>query len=549
MDQLPRLPNPVVEGINEGEVVVLAAAPPLNVILLVDDGERVIRAYAAPAIHGFHPVIAGPAIEAERFELKSIMFQMLQTVGQFFGNPSEDPHLHLRYFLEVSDSFNMQEVSKEALRLKLFPYLLSDKTRDWLNSMPAESITSWNDLAEKFFNEIFSPKQECQSDSKAVNERNNHEANDNEAMAALNDQIANLTNMVKNMNTATTSSNSPGLGRKLREPVNQNTSQYQQKVAQQPGLLMPNQQQGTRPAANSSNSMETMMREYMTRNDALIQSQAAVFRNLEVQLGQMANKLKNRPRVQTDKMEHHAEPQLENIEEDTAENMPIDEDKRKRAAEAEPAKEVSIETQVHKKVKVPVEYRSPPLYPQRLQKKTQDLQFDRFLEVLKQLHINIPLVEALEQMPNYVKFLKDILAKKRRLREFEIVALTKECNAILTGKPSKKVGDLGSFAIPVSIEGKNVGNALCDLAASINLMPLSLSKKLIIGKARPTTITLQLADRSITHPEGKIEDVLVQVDKFIFPGDFIILDYEADKEIPIILGRPFLCTGRALIDV
>ncbi|XP_022147186.1 uncharacterized protein LOC111016198 [Momordica charantia] len=111
------------------------------------------------------------------------------------------------------------------------------------------------------------------------------------------------------------------------------------------------------------------------------------------------------------------------------------------------------------------------------------------------------------------------------------------------------MGDLGSFTIPMSIGGKNVGHTLCDLGADINLIPLLVYQKLGIGEARPTTVTLQLADRSITHPEGKSEDVLVQVDKFIFPADFIILDYEVNKEIPIILGRPFLSTGRALIDV
>ena len=80
-------------------------------------------------------------------------------------------------------------------------------------------------------------------------------------------------------------------------------------------------------------------------------------------------------------------------------------------------------------------------------------------------------------------------------------------------------------------------------------MPLSIFKKLNLGEARPTTITLQLADRSLTHPHSIIEDVLVKVDKFIFPTYFIILDMEEDKEVPIILGRPFLATGRPLIDV
>ncbi|XP_030510177.2 uncharacterized protein LOC115724938 [Cannabis sativa] len=172
-----------------------------------------------------------------------------------------------------------------------------------------------------------------------------------------------------------------------------------------------------------------------------------------------------------------------------------------------------------------------------------------FLDVLKQLHINISLVKALEQMPNYVKFLKDILTKKRRLGDFETVALTDGCNAMLKSEIPPKLKDPGSFAIPCSIGGWDVGRTLCDLGSSISLMPMSIFKKLGIGETRPTTVTLQLADRSMAHPEGNIEDVLVQVDKFIFLVDFIILDYEADREVPIIIGRPFLATGRTLIDV
>ncbi|XP_062104305.1 uncharacterized protein LOC133815482 [Humulus lupulus] len=152
-------------------------------------------------------------------------------------------------------------------------------------------------------------------------------------------------------------------------------------------------------------------------------------------------------------------------------------------------------------------------------------------------------------MPNYVKFLTDILTKKRRLGEFETVALTEGCSAMLKSKIPPKLKDLGSFTIPCSIGGRDVGRALCDLGASINLMPMSIFKKLGIGEVRPTIVTLQLADLSMAHPKGKIEDVLVQVDKFIFPADFIILDYEVDRDVPIILGRPFLATGRTLIDV
>ncbi|XP_024990619.1 uncharacterized protein LOC112524908 [Cynara cardunculus var. scolymus] len=152
-------------------------------------------------------------------------------------------------------------------------------------------------------------------------------------------------------------------------------------------------------------------------------------------------------------------------------------------------------------------------------------------------------------MPSYAKFLNDILSKKKKLTEYETVALTEEYSALLTNKIPPKLKDPRSFTIPCFIGGKEIRKALCDLGASINLMLLSIFNTLGRGKARPTMVTFQLANKSIAYPKGKIEDVLVQVDKFIFSADFIILDFEADKDIPIILGRPFPATRRTLIDV
>nr|XP_016442294.1 PREDICTED: uncharacterized protein LOC107767721 [Nicotiana tabacum] len=153
------------------------------------------------------------------------------------------------------------------------------------------------------------------------------------------------------------------------------------------------------------------------------------------------------------------------------------------------------------------------------------------------------------EVPKYARYLRDIVANKRRHAEFETVALTEECSAKVQSKLPPKLKDPGSFTIPLSLGKQEVGRALCDLGASINLMPSSLFKQLGLGLLRPTTITLQLADRSLVMPEGIIEDVLVRVGKFILPADFIILDYEAYEEVPIILGRPFLATGGVIIDV
>ena len=152
-------------------------------------------------------------------------------------------------------------------------------------------------------------------------------------------------------------------------------------------------------------------------------------------------------------------------------------------------------------------------------------------------------------MSNYVKFMKDIHCKKIRLSEFETMNLTEECSAILQRKLPHKIKDPGNFTIPCKIGNSIFERALCDLEASINLMPLSIFRRLGLGEARPTTVTLQLTDRSLKHPQGVIEDVLVKVDKFISPANFIVLDMEEDKEIPIIIRRPFLATSRAMIDL
>ena len=124
--------------------------------------------------------------------------------------------------------------------------------------------------------------------------------------------------------------------------------------------------------------------------------------------------------------------------------------------------------------------------------------------VFKKLHINIPFTDALEQMPSYVKFMKDILSRKIRLSDFETINLIEECSAIFQRKLPQNIQDPGSFTIPCKIGNSIFERALCDLGASINLMPLSIFKQLGLGEARPTTVTLQLADISLKHSRGVV---------------------------------------------
>ena len=150
-------------------------------------------------------------------------------------------------------------------------------------------------------------------------------------------------------------------------------------------------------------------------------------------------------------------------------------------------------------------------------------------------------------MQLYAKFLKEILSKKRRFAEEGAVNLTTTCSAVIKKNLLEKMNDPGSFTIPCTIGGFEIQKALCDSGASINLMPLSVARKLSLGELTPTTVTLQMADRTMAKPEGVIEDVLVKVGKFVFPVDLIILDIEEDSQVPLLLGRPFLATGAALI--
>ncbi|KAK9050876.1 hypothetical protein SSX86_030154 [Deinandra increscens subsp. villosa] len=152
-------------------------------------------------------------------------------------------------------------------------------------------------------------------------------------------------------------------------------------------------------------------------------------------------------------------------------------------------------------------------------------------------------------MPKYAKFLKDLLTNKRKLEELSTVTLNEECSAVLQNKLPQKMKDPGSFTIPCSIGSLSVSNALADLGASINLMPYSVFARLDLGEPTPTRMSIQLADRSVKYPRGIMENMLVKVDKFVFPVDFVILDMDEDEHVPLILGRPFLATARALVDV
>ncbi|XP_063938416.1 uncharacterized protein LOC135148083 [Daucus carota subsp. sativus] len=686
---------------------------------------KALKAFSEPKINDIQSSIVRPAIQANTFEIKPSTIQMVQNSVQFGGSPTEDPNTHIRDFIEICDTFKFNGVTDDAIRLRLFPISLRDKAKGWLHSLPAGSITTWEDLAQKFLTKFFpmaktaairnaitqfsqlSGETLCEAwerykemlrkcphhgmpdwmvincfynglgpqsrpmldaasggalwaksydeayeliEMMAANEYQNptqrlHQGKaagilDVDATTAIAAQLKALTMKVDSLANLGTqqppsvcelcagahSSDQCAISSESAQFV----SNFQRSQQPAPATYHPNnrnhpnfswsnnqnympqqqqqfQQQGSRPFNPSGFQQQFAPRQqfhppgFQQQNHGvagqssnerseleelrlMVKSQSVSIKTLENQIGQITNALINRPQG-TLPSDTEANPGKKEVKEQvqavTLRSGKVTKDKESATERNKEESEQQVETTVlssesgsgktvveadKKEINEEASKESteksspksdngvkqvypPPPFPKRLQKHKLDKQFAKFLEVFKKLQINIPFAEALEQMPSYAKFMKGILSRKLKLEELETVALTEECSAVLQQKLPPKLKDPGSFTIPCTIGQLSFDKCLCDLGASINLMPLSVFKKLGLPEPKPTNMSLQLADRSITYPRGIVEDVLVKVDKLIFPADFVILDFEEDKKIPIILGRPFLATGQTLIDV
>ncbi|GJW10398.1 reverse transcriptase domain-containing protein [Tanacetum coccineum] len=176
-------------------------------------------------------------------------------------------------------------------------------------------------------------------------------------------------------------------------------------------------------------------------------------------------------------------------------------------------------------------------------------QIEKFYEIFKDLSFEISLTDALILMPKFASTLQALIGNKEKLSEMARTPLNEHCSAVILNKLPEKLGDPGKFLIPCAFPEMDECLALADLGACINLMPLSVWKMFSLSELTPTCMTLELADRSITQPIGIAEDVYLKVGKFKFPADFVVVDFNADPRVPLILRRSFLKTGRALIDV
>nr|GEU32374.1 reverse transcriptase domain-containing protein [Tanacetum cinerariifolium] len=202
-----------------------------------------------------------------------------------------------------------------------------------------------------------------------------------------------------------------------------------------------------------------------------------------------------------------------------------------------------------KETPLPKPYKPKSPYPQRLRKEKMEAQYEKFLEMICAIRINVPLVDVLARMPNYGKFLKKLISNKHKIKQIYAAFLSNESSAMIQNKVPPKIEDPKSFLIPCNFNKTFSCNALADLGASINLMPYSLYAKLSLKTLKPTKMSVRLDDRSFQYPVGIAKNMLVEVGKFSFPADFVILEMKKDNKVLLILRRLFLHTADVVIRV
>ena len=201
----------------------------------------------------------------------------------------------------------------------------------------------------------------------------------------------------------------------------------------------------------------------------------------------------------------------------------------------------------------------PPLYsekppapfPEALKDTRRPVNDQELFETFSKCEVNIPLLKLVKSIPRYAKFLKELckIKRKQKLKGKQKVQVSERVSAMLQKQLPAKCEDPGMFTIPIVIGDTKFDKAMLDLGASINVLPSSIYESLALGPLLKTGIIIQLADGSSVHPRGVVEDVLVKVDKLIFPADFFVLDMSDNATAPIMLGRPFMSTSRTKIDV
>nr|GEY78726.1 hypothetical protein [Tanacetum cinerariifolium] len=531
--------------------------PEIRTIIEMADSRTMAQMLQEP-IEGYEDAIVVTPINANNFELKQTLINLVQS-NQFTGK--QDPHNHLRFFNKVTSTFRHPEVPNTTIKLLLFPFSLKREARIWLDKEPPRSILTWEDLVSKFINQFFPPSKTTYLRNKITNFLQKPNDTFNEAWKRFKDFLRQC----------------PHHG--FNQPNQQNNqSRYQgnnfnsnQNRQNNQGIVYQNRPQQAlnyQALAQQNTVTHSKFEAYTNANDANMNNLQLKYDNFQKNqqdfqkkfeqkqddfqnqmMNFMQNLYHNKPSsssslpsntipnpkgeakaITTRSGMSYKEPSI--LPPGVEEQEPIKATKDTELPSSEDIQPPSVQVQVPENesiekssVDIPKSKANLP-YPSRLAKEKirekDNILSAKFMEIFRDLDFELSFADALVHMPKFAPMFKKLLNNKNKLIELTKTPLNENCSALVLKKLPEKLGDPGRFPIP------------CDFLEFDNCLALAY---------------LELADRTISKPNGVAENVFVKVGKFYFPADFVVLDFIADPRVPLILGRPFLSTANAIINV
>nr|GEW44357.1 reverse transcriptase domain-containing protein [Tanacetum cinerariifolium] len=542
--------------------------PEIRTIVEMADNRTMAQMLQAP-IEGYEDAIVVPPINANNFELKQTLINLVQS-NQFMGR--QDPRNHLRFFNKVTSTFRHPEVPNSTIKLLLFPFSLEGEARILLDKEPPRSILTWEDLVSKFINQFFPPSKTTYLRNEIINflpnetfneawERfkdllrqcphhsfselhqldtfynalnpNDQDALDSAAGGNFLDKIpreclsiieskskvrysrSRVTDLRMSTNAPFLSSSSPSHSFDLQQIAgsleDKRTNMIFKKIKQKQDDFQ-NQMM---------NFMQNLYNNKASSSSSLPSNTIPNPRNEAKAITTRIGVSYNGPPIPPPGVEKESE-----ATKDT--ELPSTEDIQPPSVRVQEKDEEPVEKPF---VVVPKAKANFP-YPSRLAKEKlrekDDILAAKFIEIFRDLHFELSFPDALIHMPKFAPMFKKLLNNKDKLIELTKTPLNKNCSAVVLKKLPEKLGDPRLFLIPCDFLEFDNCLALADLGASINLMPLSIWKKLRLPTLNDAKMVLKLADKTISKPTGVAENVFVKVGKFYFPADFVVLDFIAD---------------------
>nr|GFA01506.1 reverse transcriptase domain-containing protein [Tanacetum cinerariifolium] len=554
-------------------------------------------------IEGYEDAIVVPPINANNFELKQTLINLVQS-NQFTGR--QDPHNHLRFFNKVTSTFRHPEVPNTTVKLLLFPFSLEGEARIWLDKEPPRSILTREDLdlLRQCPHHGFSELHQLDTFYNALNP-NDQDALDSAAGGNFLDKIpreclsiieskskvryskSRFTDVRANANAPLSSSSHTNsfdlqqIAAALEDKLDIRMNRFKKSLNEMKNSFItptaplkavtenrPPQNPNFQAHPQQNTVTQGKFEAYTTANDANMNNLQLKFDNFQRNQQDFQKKFEQKQ----DDFQNQMMQFMQNLynKPSTSSSLPsntIPNPKGEAKAvttrsgmsyKEPPVPPMGVNQQEPVEVTMDTERQnSDDIHPPTVQVETSerktrekdDILAAKCMEIFRDLHFKLSFADALIHMPKFAPMFKKILNNKDKLIELTKTPLNENCSAVVLKKLPEKLGDPGRFLIPCDFTGLDNYLALADLGASINLMPLSIWKKLGLPTLNDTKIVLELAERTISKPTGVAENVFVKVGKFYFPADFVILDFVADPRVPLILGRPFLSTAHALIDV